>query len=361
MSDMLLRRARRVLFMRDNGASLQSGGAKLARSIDDVYESARDYVFDLRQAGPGQEPLDEARIERVLAQGRVAMTALLGANADVPLDPDQQAGLQAIIKATGRPSLRVRKDAVEQPIPSEWTRKMADAAAGLRTVLPSVGRINVMNEGERVGPSGFMGSGFMASNTLLMTNRHVASSFADVQAGDRGTFKHGFEAAVDFEAEADSAKSDPFRVKDIVLMHPHLDLALLELEPKSVGGKGTLPPPLQLGWPPDNVVPDEPVYVVGFPADADARQLKSITHAIFGDTLNVKQFAPGEVMKPNPSPGQFTHDCSTLEGNSGSCVVDFGSHWVVGLHFGGAVQEANYACLLDRGDPKFKPLALNFG
>ena len=41
----------------------------------------------------------------------------------------------------------------------------------------------------------------------------------------------------------------------------------------------------------------------------------------------------------------FTHDASTLGGNSGSCVVEFRVQGksVVGLHFGGAKRQENYA------------------
>jgi V8-like Glu-specific endopeptidase len=31
----------------------------------------------------------------------------------------------------------------------------------------------------------------------------------------------------------------------------------------------------------------------------------------------------------------FEHDCSTLGGNSGSCVLSVGGHVVVGLHYAG--------------------------
>jgi V8-like Glu-specific endopeptidase len=42
----------------------------------------------------------------------------------------------------------------------------------------------------------------------------------------------------------------------------------------------------------------------------------------------------------------FTHDCSTLGGNSGSCVIDLESNRVLGLHFKGRYLEANWAVAL---------------
>jgi phosphatidylserine/phosphatidylglycerophosphate/cardiolipin synthase-like enzyme len=44
-----------------------------------------------------------------------------------------------------------------------------------------------------------------------------------------------------------------------------------------------------------------------------------------------------------PRPGQTTHDCTTLGGNSGSVLVDMLTGKVVGLHFAGIYKEANLA------------------
>ena len=39
----------------------------------------------------------------------------------------------------------------------------------------------------------------------------------------------------------------------------------------------------------------------------------------------------------------FTHDCTTLGGNSGSVVLDLETGQAVGLHCGGTFLKANYA------------------
>ena len=58
------------------------------------------------------------------------------------------------------------------------------------------------------------------------------------------------------------------------------------------------------------------------------------------------------------SKGQlFQHDCSTLGGNSGSCVVDLDSEQVIGLHFQGTYLDANWAVTLAKlaTDPLIEP------
>ena len=67
---------------------------------------------------------------------------------------------------------------------------------------------------------------------------------------------------------------------------------------------------------------------------------------IFGGTYEVKRLQPGTVMQVDTARKVFTHDCSTLGGNSGSCVVDLRTGLVIGLHFGGGYRRANFAVAL---------------
>ena len=69
---------------------------------------------------------------------------------------------------------------------------------------------------------------------------------------------------------------------------------------------------------------------------------------MFGDIFGVKRLAPGQLQElsgqeladKNTDP---LHDSSTLGGNSGSPVVDLESNTVLGIHFAGTFQEANFA------------------
>jgi serine protease len=64
----------------------------------------------------------------------------------------------------------------------------------------------------------------------------------------------------------------------------------------------------------------------------------------------VKYLSPGEVstlpgeVAGDPRGWIFAHDATTLGGNSGSCVVRYGPRpGVIGLHFAGSFERANYA------------------
>jgi endonuclease G len=61
---------------------------------------------------------------------------------------------------------------------------------------------------------------------------------------------------------------------------------------------------------------------------------------VFGaddSTLGTKRLSPG-TMTGWDGEAKFRHDASTLPGSSGSCIVDFESREVVGLHFAGSYQ-----------------------
>jgi hypothetical protein len=88
------------------------------------------------------------------------------------------------------------------------------------------------------------------------------------------------------------------------------------------------------------------VYAVGYPAWDGRRNDPEHMQRIFTNVFNVKRLQPGEIIESLDTQSLFTHDCSTLGGNSGSCVVDLESHQVIGLHFGGRYLQANYAVAL---------------
>jgi V8-like Glu-specific endopeptidase len=58
----------------------------------------------------------------------------------------------------------------------------------------------------------------------------------------------------------------------------------------------------------------------------------------------------------------FTHDCSTLGDNSGSCVVDLQTGRVIGLHFRGSYRRTRYAVALWQlaGDSLLKSAGVRF-
>jgi hypothetical protein len=66
---------------------------------------------------------------------------------------------------------------------------------------------------------------------------------------------------------------------------------------------------------------------------------------IFEGIYDVKRLAPGYLTSEDQN-GSFSHDCTTLGGNSGSCVIDVETGSVIGLHWGGDYLEPNHAVTL---------------
>jgi hypothetical protein len=102
----------------------------------------------------------------------------------------------------------------------------------------------------------------------------------------------------------------------------------------------------------DKVTAGRPIFTIGYPAEPRAGIYTSeVLNRLFRHRYGVKRFAPGEIERGLGSAADgtgetvFAHDATTLGGNSGSCVVDFGNdgRLVVGLHFAGAPKIANYA------------------
>jgi hypothetical protein len=74
------------------------------------------------------------------------------------------------------------------------------------------------------------------------------------------------------------------------------------------------------------------VYVIGHPYRETA---SDASWMVFGDADGKKRWSPGEVTSMDATRGSCLHDCSTLGGSSGSCILALASHKVVGMHFGG--------------------------
>lgn len=249
-------------------------------------------------------------------------------------------GLEAIVERFGRPSLVVVGESFQIPESDEWKARLLDARQAINSAIARVGRVDIKFH---VLP--YAGTGWMVAPDVAVTNRHVAKAFAIRRNGvfPFATGLHGFtyEAYVDFAADPDRHESIPVKVVEVIYISDdgdaHPDLAFLRLE--AVDGQ-TLPAPLPLSS--RTSIEVEPFLVtVGYPAQ-DSRQDPEDQQRIFGGQYNVKRVAPGRVT----GGGQavvFTHDCTTLGGNSGSVVLDPVEGEAVGLHFAGRREVANYA------------------
>lgn len=347
------------------GRGSLEGGADVdlsdARIADSLAATADFFARALGRAGARRAEV-AGRQAALLAAGSRAISKLANDGDAAALDTDEFSALEAIVVADGsRPSLFVQDGRVDPTVPEAkmWSPLIADFQTSIATVARSVGRINFP-----LLPPYYVGTGFVVAPGLIATNRHVLQAIARQDTQGQWVLATR-NVTVDFAAEYQQSLQRRFRVTGVPYAGPEwigqdldprkLDLALLTVDTDH--GNDPFPAPLPLLSDLKPLRPNSEVYVMGFPAQPAAGQEGEDTlQMVFQDEYDVKRFAPGYVLqKPDDiddgGPHRvFTHDSSTLRGNSGSCVVEFRrkGKGVVGIHFGGFQRDENYAHAISR-------------
>jgi S1-C subfamily serine protease len=205
----------------------------------------------------------------------------------------------------------------------------------------------------------WVGTGFLVAPDIVMTNRHVAIEFARREDGsDAWIFEPGMTARIDYVEELSATTQSEWTFEEVIGMHPERDIALLRIAP----GADPPPPLTILGSPPGGDIAGRQVFLIGYPTWDGRRNDPQVIQRIFTNIFDVKRLQPGLIGEFEAPKRLFTHDASTLAGNSGSCVVDLDSGVVFGLHFRGKYLEANRAVALwtMTEDSLIKPAGLNF-
>lgn len=310
----------------DHGAS-DAGGLESLEPLGELPVAAVDDER-LRALEAGRRGLEKIRAEGDLAD----------------LNRDEQFGLEAIILLTNRPALLIQRGQLLQ-VPDEWA-VLNEQREAVARVAQSVGRVEVDGH-----PSfDWVGTGFLVADDVIMTNRHVANVFCDKPPRRRNwRFMPGMKARVDYVEEWGVLDKAEFELRSVIGIHEEYDLALFRV--RRVSPSGALPPqPLTVASrPPANLVDPvgRQVFACGYPAWDGRRNDQVEMMRIFANIFNVKRVQPGELRGfDRLTRNVVTHDCSTLGGNSGSCVIDLETAQVLGLHFGGRYMEANKAVAL---------------
>jgi endonuclease G len=253
------------------------------------------------------------------------------------LTPDEAWTLEAIVLPKERPVFDIRQDTY-QAAAGVWEH-LNDAApkARLERVIPAVGRVEL--PGNPTKP--YSGTGFIVGPNLLMTNRHVAADFSSGVGSQELRFLPGQPSAMDFVQEREPRPGIVVEVKQVVMVHPFWDMALLRVDGLP---PGRAPLGLVVAPPPDG----DDIAVIGYPAFSPYNDAK-LQAEIFGGVFNVKRLQPGKLkgIQATKSFGKTVdavgHDASTLGGNSGSAVIHTATGNVVALHFAGNYLKMNYA------------------
>lgn len=280
------------------------------------------------------EPVRTA-VERTAEGAKRAMRKIRRDGINAQLEPDEIVGTEAIVLLVGRPAILIQEGRFFAP-PQPWA-KLEQIRDSIEATIQSVGRIEVKGH----PAMDWIGTGWLVGPDVVMTNRHVAKEFTR-QDGRRWVFEPGMRGRIDFREELGGGGSAEFRLTEVIGVHDDVDLALFRVARRAAGK--ALPPALTLVSRKARPKKGQEVYVIGFPASDSRRNDPDEMRRIFDNIYNVKRLQPGQVIQVSRS--IFKHDCSTLGGNSGSCVVDLESHRVLGLHFSGRFLEANQAVAL---------------
>ncbi|MCI2421579.1 serine protease [Saccharopolyspora sp. K220] len=306
-------------------------------------------------AEPGElPPLEEesrSHLEGLVPAGRAAVQKLRRDGADADVDADERAALEAIVLLMARPAILVQ-DGRFFPAPQPWTEELEQHRSAIEDVLPRVGRIEV--EGHPA--IDWVGTGWLAAADVVMTNRHVAAEFAR-NDGRAWAFAPGVTGRVDYNEELSASQPRELRLTEVIGVHDTVDLALLRCASDGSAGVPQLDP-LRIARDPA-VRGGTKVYVVGYPAADSRRNDPEEMQRIFAGIYNVKRLQPGAVQSASET---VVHDCSTLGGNSGSCLLDLETSMVIGLHFGGRYLQGNQAVPLWRlaDDPLLQRAGVEF-
>jgi endonuclease G, mitochondrial len=255
------------------------------------------------------------------------------------LNYDEQFVTEAIIIPDKRPAIDVQDG--DYAVTHELWRHFGEDAAikqRLRDAIASVGRVELPEHPTL--PYG--GTAFVVGPDLMMTNRHVAEIFSSGIGIRNLRFRPGAKAGVDFLRERERSGSIPVGVREVVMIHPYWDMAILRVD-----GLGAEQPALRLSLAAIEDLEGEEVAVIGYPA-FDPRNDAAVQNQVFGGVYNVKRLQPGKLGAKRAVTSfanrvlAATHDSSTLGGNSGSAVVSAASGHIVALHFGGRYLDANF-------------------
>lgn len=295
------------------------------------------------EADSGAEMLESFSIDDGHSKAIDGLDVLIQRGPD-GLDPQLTESLEAVVHLWLRPAIDIVNDRFGQlPPGSQWSwLAEPQTRARIERNIRSIGRIEL--PGKPFWP--FAGTGFVVGPDLVMTNRHVADIFAEQGADSRIRFRSSYTANINFLHEAIPRENETeqiLAVKDVVMLHPDWDMALLRVE-----GLSDQQLPLQLSATHPDDLTSRDIVVIGYPQQDDRGDIGH-HNRIFAGMFGVKRMLPGQIGRFERTPGlkdvveALTHDASTLGGNSGSAVIHVATGEVLGLHFAGEYLKTNYA------------------
>lgn len=243
--------------------------------------------------------------------------------------------LEAVVRREARPALFVQDNKPQAATTDYWRTRLEGAAA--IAYLPSVGRIELKNHETRA----WSGTGWLVRPDVIITNAHVARDFA-VRGNGSWTARinalsRAVRSRIDFREEHERDLEEEIGVSEILFVEEGNgpDIALLKLD-SSASPRAVIPLAVDA-----EIQPNVEVVTVGYPKNDSSVDDPGLLRSIFNNIFDVKRISPGIVTGQGSD--YFTHDCSTLGGNSGSVVMNLETGRALGLHYGGSYLVDNYA------------------
>lgn len=281
---------------------------------------------------PDEETID--RVERIIENCGADVNSPVG---ELIIPPAVESEVIALVRdLVARPAIFVEDGDFVTPLP-QW-KTLERSRETLRNVISAVGRIEFAIRDTQFAA----GTGFLVAPDTLLTNRHVVEDYLSKSSAGVRVLKNAIRPRVDFNEERKSARSNQFAIEEI-LTYPsgRLDYCLLRIA--RFGEDGSLQPkPLPITA--DRPRKGQKVCAVGYPAEPSLKAMTATLarayEVLFASTYGVKRLSPGFITSTTYPVA--LHDCSTLGGSSGSCLVTLGGS-VIGLHYDGTQGTGNFA------------------
>ncbi|MGZ8313260.1 MAG: trypsin-like peptidase domain-containing protein, partial [Allosphingosinicella sp.] len=337
------------------------GGAALATRLEAVLGA---------RTPPGEAGGDVSRLrDQILESAPAAIDALARGARPERLSLPQRIAVEALVRLTGRPALRIVDGQVDPQHPEigDWFADLWGRRQELKPLFDAVGRIDLEQDGTRV----HYGSGTVVAPGVVMTNRHVVDALAEPIPAAGGGTEFMLLGPVTIAFDEDGSRPERrFEISGVIAAGPdrigntadvaRLDMALLAMKADNGhGGVAPAPAPVPVTGLAQGVRPR--LAVVGYPArpgqsaviDPDTGQTRldawDRLWEIYQNRYGEKYVSPGEVevalgaLPGDPRHWGFSHDATTLPGNSGSSIISLETLRIFGLHFGGAPLRQNLA------------------
>lgn len=219
------------------------------------------------------------------------------------------------IVSFANPSYLVQGGTCTPPHHSRWRALFDRHKRTIDHAIATVGRFEAPEFG-----SESHGTGWLVRPDVVATAAHVVERYKDrINTGS-------FAMRIDFLGEHGSPVNRERRVVEHLASSAAPDLAFLRIDDCGE----PLPAPIELARETDG---DDPVCLIGYPADGTSFYPDDKIEAMFAGIFDVKRVSPGKLTEV--ADDRLEHDCTSLGGNSGSLILELPAGKVVGLNFGG--------------------------